>query len=101
MRGARAGRRFDSSFATMASPLCRFPFRLHRLLNLQNSGWRNATRGFDVLLLALPVWAFLTFVSVGSTSLDWLSCLDGLNVAHDIADTLLHYRVMEFIQRLK
>jgi hypothetical protein len=26
-------------------------------------GWRNATREFDVLLLALTVWAFLTSVS--------------------------------------
>ena len=64
---ALTGRRFDSSFATRASPLCRLPFRLHRLLNLQNSakliGWRSATREFDVLLLTLTVWAFLTFVS--------------------------------------
>ncbi len=29
--------RFESRFATRASPLCRFPFRLHRLLNRQNS----------------------------------------------------------------
>ena len=61
------GRRFDSSFATRASPLCRFPFRLHSLLNLQSSarliGWRNATRESNVLLLALTVWAFLTRVS--------------------------------------
>jgi hypothetical protein len=35
--GALAGRRFDTSFATRASPLCRFPFRLRRLLNLQKS----------------------------------------------------------------
>jgi hypothetical protein len=30
----KTGRGFESSSATRASPLCRFPFRLHRLLNL-------------------------------------------------------------------
>src|ERR1700680_2058525 len=29
-------------------------------------GWRSATREFDVLLLALTVWAFLTCVSTTS-----------------------------------
>jgi len=50
---------FQPSFATRASPLCRFPFRLRRLLNLQNSAeadWlAQCHREFDVLLLALTV----------------------------------------------
>jgi hypothetical protein len=60
--------KFKTSFAAGASPLCRFPFRLHRLLNLQSStakliGWRGATQEFGVLLFALTVRAFLTRVS--------------------------------------
>jgi hypothetical protein len=60
--------KFKTSFAAGASPLCRFPFRLHRLLNLQSStakliGWRGATQEFGVLLFALTVRALLTRVS--------------------------------------
>jgi hypothetical protein len=52
------GRRFESSFATRlrrSAGTCKTQPKL--------IGWRNATREFDVLLLALTVWAFLTFVS--------------------------------------
>jgi hypothetical protein len=59
--------RFEPSFATRASPLCRFPFRLHRVLNLQNSAeadWlAQCRRECDVLPLALAVWASLTRVN--------------------------------------
>jgi|SRR5215467_890218 len=61
------GRRVDSSFATRASPLDRFPFRLHRLLNRSSSaaadGLAPCRCASDVLLFALTVWAFLTRVS--------------------------------------